>query len=78
MNIENWYYINKTLIQKRNSKIWKTTASKYEIIDDYKKMFGHQENRVFNINNIIYNIDPIIKLIENRISILPKGVSKYV
>ena len=73
MNIENWYYINKTLIQKRNSKIWKTTASKYEIIDDYKKMFGHQENRVFNINKIIYNIDTIIKLMENRISILPKG-----
>ena len=37
LNIDNWYYINKTLIEKENSKIWKIIANKYKIIEEYKK-----------------------------------------
>ena len=38
LNIDNWHYINKTLIQKGNSKIWKNTANKYKIVEDHKKI----------------------------------------
>ena len=63
MNIDNWYYINKTLVQKGNSKIWKNTANKYKIVEDYKKLYGHQENRIFEINNVLIKIDKILKIL---------------
>ena len=73
LNIDNWYYINKTLIEKGNSKIWKTTANKYKIVEDYKKLFGHQEIREFNINNILNKVDNILKLLELNEDKFPKG-----
>ena len=73
LNIDNWYYINKTLIEKRTSKIWKTTANKYKIVEDYKKLFGHQENRKFEINKVLNKIDNILRILEINEDKFPKG-----
>ena len=73
MNIDNWYYINKTLIQKGRSKIWKTTANKFKIVEDYKKLFGHQENREFKVNDVLNKIDKILKILEPNADKNPKG-----
>lgn len=73
LNIANWYYINKTLIKRGKSKLWKTSANKYRIVEDYKKLFGHEEGRKFELNKILNKIDNIIRTVEAEAQNLPKG-----
>ena len=65
LNDENWIKINNILIKKNKSKIFKNKEINTQIIEDFKKIFGNQINRIINIDRIIGQILDYTKNIPN-------------
>ena len=66
LNQENWVKLNKILLEKK-PKIWKETANKNRITEDFKKLYKHDNsNKNWDINKVSDNIKYIIKIIQNN------------
>lgn len=69
---ENWAKINKTLLHKKNSKIWTNTSNGKRITDDFKNLYQHnnsgKEWDIYKKSEIIKNIINTIKNSENYYS----------
>ena len=65
---ENWMKINKILIKNNKSKIWKETANKNRITEDFKKLYKHSEiEKKWEINKIAEIIKEIVVIIQENI-----------
>ena len=72
LNQENWVKLNKILLEKK-PKIWKETANKNRITEDFKKLYKHDNsNKNWDINKVSDNIKYIIKIIQNNAQLYNK------
>ena len=76
MSQENWMKINKILIRNNKSKIWKETANKNRITEDFKKLYKHSEKeKEWNINKIAEIIKEIVVIIQENIKRYNKEIN---
>ena len=54
LNTENWARINSTLLKKK-AKIWKKNSNAHLIVEDFKKLYGNDENRIYDVNKVLQN-----------------------
>ena len=78
LNKENWAKINNIILQNKANKIWRETANKNQITDDFKILYKHKdEGKNWNINNIANTIKNIIAVIQANINIYKKEEKLY-
>ena len=71
LNKENWAKINNTILQKKHDKIWRDTANKNKITEDFKALYKHTEVEK------IWNIDNTASIIKNTISIIQANLNMF-
>ena len=67
---ESWYKINKILLTKQNNKILNNKNINDVIIYDFMTLYGHQENRKFDINKTLNIVFEILCIEKEKIHIL--------
>ena len=73
MTQENWMKINKILINNKKSKIWKETANKNRITEDFKKLYKHTvREKIWENNKVANIIKEIIAIIQENILLYKK------
>ena len=68
LNNENWVKINKTLIRKNNSKIYKNNEKRAQLIKEFKDIFKHNETKNYDVNETLKAINDILICIKNNIN----------
>ena len=68
LNNENWVKINKTLIRKNNSKIYKNNEKRAQLIKEFKDIFKHNETKNYDVNETLKAINDILIYVKNNIN----------